>query len=188
MGQTSLTCAVGNRLLLSFLLLAAVLTIPDYAFSDEKDLYFELGIGGGENLNGLGTRQILFAPGLNMKISGVNMLRFRVEANTEFVYDHGQLTVIGGITPFLRFIIPSDKIRPFLEIGGGPNLSNRDDTGGRILGGRFFISAMAGGGIEFVTKDILVSLSYRARHLSNANLYSYNQGLNSHYLILAFGF
>ncbi len=179
---------MGRGFLPGFLLMVSLFFVPNDAFAGGKDLYFELGLGAGENLNGLGTRQLLLMPALNMKIEGTELLRLRIEGDMEAIYDHGQWTVVGGIAPFLRVMMPSEKVRPFLEIGGGPNLANRNDTGGRKLGGRFFLSAMAGAGVEFVTKERVISLSYRVRHLSNADLYVWNQGLNAHYVVLAVGF
>ena len=171
-----------------FLLLVTLFCVSNAVFAEEEDHFFEFGLGAGESLNGLGTGQLLLMPALNLKIRGTELLRLRVEGDMETIYDNGQGMTVGGIAPFLRVVMPSEGLRPFLEIGGGPNLADRNDLGGRRLGGRFCFSAMAGAGVELVTRERVISLSYRVRHLSNANLYVWNQGLNSQYIILSVGF
>ena len=177
-----------NLLLVPFLLFVLPLFFPVKGLCAEKEDCFELGVGAGTNLNGIQTEQLLLAPAVSIKMKGTELVRFRLEGNLELIKEHSRLTVIGGIAPLFRFIVPKWKLRPFLEAGGGANLANRNDVGGRRLGGHFFFSAMGGVGVEFSTGGHPASISYRARHLSNGHLYQWNQSLNSQYLMLSVGF
>ncbi|HEX8948276.1 MAG TPA: acyloxyacyl hydrolase [Dissulfurispiraceae bacterium] len=177
-----------NLLVVSSLLLVLSLFPPVKGLCAEKDNFFELGIGPGTSLNGIHTEQLLFAPAFSVKIKGTELVRFRLEGNLELIKEHSRLTVVGGIAPLFRFTVPGWKLRPFLEAGGGANLANHNDVGGRRLGGHFFFSAMGGTGVAFSAAGHPASISYRVRHLSNGHLYQWNQSLNSHYLMLSVGF
>ena len=157
-------------------------------FAEDKDRYVGFGIGGGINLESINTRQILLAPDISWNIKDQKLLRFRLEGALEFIDDDGRVAVIGGVAPFVRFLLSEKNVRPFFEVGAGVNLTSRDEVKGRQLGGTFLFSLMGGAGFEILMNKSLISISYRFRHLSNGGLYSHNHGLNSQYLIISVGF
>jgi len=170
------------------LVIVVFLLLSGNGLAEEKERYFEIGLGGGVNIEAVNTKQVLLAPALNWKIKGSESLRFRLEGNLEFIKDDKNLVVVGGVAPFLRLCPPNTNVRPFFEVGVGANLSSRDEIGGRRLGGTFVFSLMGGVGLEFVKKEYMISLSYRFRHLSNAHLYPTNQGMNFQYAMVSVGF
>lgn len=170
------------------LVLVSFLLLSGNGSAEEKERYFEIGIGGGVNLESINTKQILLAPSINWKIKGQESLRFRIEGDLEFIEDDKNLAVIGGVAPFLRVGASERNLRPFFEVGAGVNLSSRDEIGERRLGGTFLFSLMGGVGFELVTRGGLISISYRIRHLSNAHLYRLNQGINFQYVMVSISF
>ncbi len=179
----------------SFLLavIVALLTfVPDACFGDEKS-YFEMGVGAGADLQGMAAKQLLLMPALNMPVSVCQSLRARIEGDFE-IYDYagkggypGKTSFVGGIAPFLRLLPFRWNVNPFVEAGVGANLQTNRNIGHHRIGGPFMFSLMSGAGIEMMINKTPVSLSYRFRHLSNADLYDNNEGLNSQYIILSIG-
>lgn len=171
-----------------FLILCALLLFSDSAFTEEKEKYLEIGLGGGTNLEGINSKSMLLAPAINWKIKGTESLRLRLEGNLEFVKDKKHLIIVGGVSPFLRIHASGKTIKPFLEVGVGANVASRDEIGERNLGGIFLFSLMGGAGFEFVAEKHMISISYRFRHLSNAHLYPTNQGVNFQYVMVSISF
>jgi hypothetical protein len=171
-------------------LFGAVMTLflCGWACAGQKGTLFELGVGGGLNLNGLGAMQVLVAPALSIPINS-EIFSLHVEGDLEMISADGETMTIGGISPMLRASLPGEKVRPFVEIGPGVNYATKKEFGGRHLGGPFFFSAMGGLGIEMPLGRKIVSISYRARHLSNGHIkVGWNQGYNSQYLMLSVSF
>jgi hypothetical protein len=79
---------------------------------------------------------------------------------------------------------PSGNLRPFFEIGGGPNLISRTHIGPRKLGGGFIFSLMAGAGVELKSR-LPSSLSLRFRHLSNGGIFHFNHSINSLFIVIS---
>ncbi|MGD0282204.1 MAG: acyloxyacyl hydrolase [Dissulfurispiraceae bacterium] len=179
----------------SFLLavIVALLTlIPDAGFGDEKS-YFEMGVGAGADLQGMAAKQLILTPAFNMPISSCESLRARIEGDFE-LYEYtgksgypGKTSFVGGIAPFLRLLPFRWNVNPFVEIGVGANLQTNRNIGNHRIGGPFMFSLMSGAGIEMIINKTPISLSYRLRHLSNADIYDNNEGLNSQYIILSIG-
>jgi hypothetical protein len=158
------------------------------ARAGQNGTFFELGVGGGLNLNGLGSTQVLVAPALSIPINS-EIFRLRMEGDLEMIFADGETMAVGGISAMLRASLPGKKVRPFVEIGPGVNYATDKEFGGRHLGGPFFFSAMGGLGIEVpLGGQKIISISYRARHLSNGNTKDWNQGYNSQYLMLSVSF
>lgn len=149
---------------------------------------FELGLGGGINLNGVNSTQFLISPAVFIPLAGSRVFRLGVEGDIEFIEHEGRVTVITGIAPLIRAIAPSGTVWPFIEIGGGVNYASRKRIDGKELDGPFLFSAMAGAGIEMTAGKRLLRASYRLRHLSNGSLYDKNEGLNTQYLFLSISF
>jgi len=159
-----------------------------WARAEQKGTFFELGVGVGLNLNGLGSTQVLVAPAISIPISS-EIFRLRMEGDLEMMFADGETMMLGGISPMLRASLPGEKVRLFVEIGPGINYATQKEFGGRHLGGPFFFSAMGGLGIEMPLGRKIISISYRARHLSNGHINGgWNQGYNSQYLMLSVSF
>ncbi|GLI53041.1 acyloxyacyl hydrolase [Thermodesulfovibrio yellowstonii] len=163
---------------------SSILFLPFYSYSQDKN--FELGFGYGRNLlESLSTNQFLIAPAVNFKIPEMKNLWLHLEGNIEIINDNNT-TVVVGVAPMLRQIFSeSIQIKPFIEAGAGANITTRNGVENKRFGGCFIFSLMGGAGVEFKSG---IKISYRFRHLSNGGLYSPNEGLNSHYLILSFSF
>jgi hypothetical protein len=159
--------------------------LPSGAFSEEKKGYFELGIGEGISLRGAEASHTVLVPAFNR--GAKDFLRLRLEGNLEYVSDEGRGAFFIGGAPSLRFLVSEKAPRPFLEIGVGLNYASSTVVGDRELGGHFLFSLMGSIGCEFEVDGRPVTLSYRARHLSNGHLYSKNMGIDSQYIILSMG-
>ncbi|MFZ5997006.1 MAG: acyloxyacyl hydrolase [Nitrospirota bacterium] len=182
---------MGTRAVHCWLLLIGVLLLfscPNRGFAADKQGLFEVAVGGGINLNGINTNQVLFVSALSFPIKGAEMMRFGLEGDLEFIEYHGRVTFIGGVAPFFRATWQRAGIRPFAEIGGGINYSSRKRVDGRELNGPFLFSAMGGAGIEVLYNKMPMRIAYRLRHLSNGHLYKGNEGFNTQYLMLSIGF
>lgn len=174
-----------------FLFLVMVLYPLKEASGEDKARYFEIGIGAGTDMmHGLGTEQAIIAPAINLKIKDVKSLWFRLEGDLELINDDRRVTFVAGATPMLRLYFFADQNKPgfFIEGGVGINLISRNTIGDRELGGVFIFSDMAGVGYKFIAGKTPLFLTYRYRHLSNLGLYSHNNGIDSHYLMLSIGF
>ncbi|GAQ95701.1 lipid A 3-O-deacylase [Thermodesulfovibrio aggregans] len=167
-----------------FAIFLFILFFPSYSHSQENN--FELGVGYGRNLfESLSTNQLLIAPAVNFKIPDMKNLWLHIEGDVEIINDD-KTTVVAGVAPMLRqFLSDSITLKPFIEAGAGANITSRNGVENRRFGGAFIFSVMAGFGVEFKSG---MKISYRFRHLSNAGLYSPNEGLNSHYLMFSIGF
>ena len=170
--------------------LAASLCFLTSAFAEDKERYFEIGIGGGTNLlQSLDTKQVIITPAMNWEIKGAKSLWFRLEGDIELIDDDRRLTFVVGAAPMVRLFLSEDgnRPKPYIEAGAGANLISRNSIKDREFGGSFIFSVMGGAGIEFKAGNRPITVSYRYRHLSNAGLYSPNEGIDSHYLIVSIG-
>jgi hypothetical protein len=157
------------------------------AAAEVGEIHFELGVGAGSDLHSLQTAQALVAPAVSIPISK-EIFSLRLEGTLEFISTRGDSLFVAGVSPLLRATLPLEKIRPFIEIGPGLNYANHANFASRSLGGPFFFSATGAVGIEFAPVGRALSISYRARHLSNGGLREGNESMNSHYIMLSLGF
>lgn len=99
-------------------------------------------------------------------------------------------TILVGAAPMLRLFLSDDqnKTGTFIEGGAGVNLISRNKIGDRELGCAFIFSVMDAAGYKFLAGETPIFLSLRYRHVSNAGLYSANDGLDSGYLMVSLGF
>ena len=171
-----------------FLVTAVILYPGGKASSEENKTYFDLGIGGGSSLNGLRTQQIMIAPAISIPVSR-EYFTLRVEADLEMIFSPGKTLLVGGISPMLRAVLMKGRVKPFIEIGPGVNYATHRDFKGRHLTGPVFFSGTGGLGVELTSSGRPISISYRARHLSNGHIKKgWNQGLNSQYIMVCLGF
>jgi hypothetical protein len=110
-------------------------------------------------------------------------LRTRVDVGAGMLARHGELGFIGSLGPSLALELFSGRV----ELDGGVAASglSKHDFPGRDLGGPFLFNLHAGLG-TFISRDI--GLGYHYEHLSNADLYNRNPGLNLHMVELKFRF
>jgi hypothetical protein len=181
------TRIVLNLLCLTFLCLLSA----GIASGDVRGRYWDFGIGGGVNLDGNPTNQILLIPAYTAKISGYRLLWYRLEGNLELFEGRREgehkLTAVVGVAPMLRWHMKETGLSPYVEIGAGGNLVTRNFTINKESGGFFLFSPSAGAGIQFTTHGRPISFSVRLRHLSNAHIFPINESINTLYGILSIG-
>jgi len=157
------------------------------ACGEDGDRYWDLGIGGGINFDGNPVSQILLIPTYARRLSGSRLLWYRLEGNLELLEGFHKITLIAGVSPFLRWYMKERGPSPFLEIGGGLNLITRNHTGNKESGGFIEFSPSAGAGFQFGGNGRPISISCRLRHLSNAHIFPINQSMNTLYFVFSVG-
>ena len=158
---------------------------PHHCFSEIYDRYFESGIGYGETIAGKNGKHYMLAPAVTWELK--EHMKVRIEGDFEKIEHEGKETWVLGIGPFIRLLIPTDPVRPFIELGAGVNYISRREVEGSKLGCQFIISMMGGAGFEFSLNDVPLSLAYRYRHLSNAGACETNQGIDTNLIMLSIG-
>ncbi len=143
---------------------------------------FELGMAGGGSFNGSGSAQALLLAAFQKPVFPNFLLR--VEPTLEYMNAKGDLLYAAGFSFVGRKLVPYKGVTPFVDLGAGLNYISNNHFAGRELGGNFMFDLMLGGGF-YLTRDI--SLSYRYRHLSNAGFFTFNQGIDSWYVLLGIG-
>ncbi|MDA8091859.1 MAG: acyloxyacyl hydrolase [Nitrospiraceae bacterium] len=143
---------------------------------------FELGLAGGGSLNGSGSVQGLLLAAYQTPFYP-NYL-FRVEPTVEYMNAKGDVLYDTGFSLAIRKLVPYKFVTPFVDLGAGLNYISRNHFAGRELGGNFMFDLMLGGGF-YLTRNI--NISYRYRHLSNAGIFSINEGIDSYYVLLGIG-
>ncbi len=151
---------------------------------------FDLAVGAGFSLNSnMATKQALIAPAVQWQLDQAPFLRFRLEGNLELIHHDGKLTIVAGPASMVRSLLFSGKrYGPYVEGGVGANYISRRYIKHRNMGGSFIFSPMAGAGYLFPVKGRDCSLAVRFRHISNADTYSNNAGLDSLYVLGSIAF
>ncbi len=170
------------------LFLVIALTLSARASAENRDSYFEIGIGMGTNLfQSLGTQQALLISAINWRIAEKEKIWFRLEGDAEIINADNKIILVAGVAPMVRKLLPEVKndLITFFEAGAGLNFISRNGIKDRKFGGCFIFSIMASAGIEFKIENHSMNLSYRYRHLSNGGLYPPNEGIDSHYFIVS---
>ncbi len=163
------------------LLLLLIFNLPSYAEEGGGDYQlkrYELAVAGGTSLNAEKTTQVMLILGMNVKTKP--NLFLRVEPTLEYFTKEGHQMFVGGSSLVLRFVAPHKGITPFVDMGAGANFSTRNNFLGRRLGDHFLFDLILGGGFNLGKR---YSISYRYRHLSDAGLFTYNDGIDSHYIV-----
>jgi hypothetical protein len=175
-----------NSLKLLFTVLFYILNISS-GYGEDSGKYWDISIGSGINIDGVGSRQVLLAPGFSMKINDNEFLRLRIETDLELIDSKGHMTSVIGGAPFIRYYMIEKASSPFAELGLGANAITSNHVGPKDVGGCFLFSPMAGVGYQFAIEGRPMSFAYRMRHLSNADIYRRNEGINNQYLLLSIG-
>jgi opacity protein-like surface antigen len=118
--------------------------------------------------------------------------RGQTTVGVEMVYiqfEQPALTHGIGITPRIKYtFVALDRLRPYLELGGGPfwtDLANRIPE----QSSEFNFVVMGGIGLSwFVTSQAAVNIGYRFQHISNAGTSHPNVGLNASLPFIGFSF
>jgi len=72
--------------------------------------------------------------------------------------------------------LASDKLRPYVEIGAGPDLADRIPE----KGSQFNFDLQAGAGLSyFVLPTTSINVTYRFQHISNAGTAQPNKGIDA---------
>ena len=143
---------------------------------------FEIGLAGGSSLNGNGAGQAMLVGAWQRPLYPDLMLR--VEPTLEYLNAKGDTLWTGGFSLVGRKLAYYKSLAVFVDLGAGANLISDKHWAGRRLGDGFMFDLIVGGGF-YLTRNI--SISYRYRHLSNAGLFRYNDGIDSYYILLGIG-
>jgi hypothetical protein len=175
-----------NHILL-FLVISLCLLRPGSACGEDRDRYGEFGMGGGINFDGNPVSQLLLIPAYNRRLANSRHVWYRLEGNIELLEGFRKITLVAGVSPFLRWYMKEKGPTPFIEIGGGINLITRNHTANKESGGFIEFSPSAGAGVRFGSQERPIGISLRLRHLSNAHIFPINQSMNSLYVIFSIG-
>ena len=143
---------------------------------------FEIDLAGGGSLNGNGAEQAMLIAAWKHQLYPDLLLR--VEPTLEYLNGRGDTLWAGGFSLVVRKLAHYKKLTAFVDMGAGANGISNNHWAGRRLGSNFMFDLLVGGGV-YITHNI--SISYRYRHLSNAGLFSYNNGIDSYYVVLGLG-
>ncbi len=157
------------------------------ASGEERDGFWDIGVGGGLNVDGNPTSQVILVPAYNRRSSWSRRLWYRFEGDLEFLEGYHKVTAVIGAGPFVRWYASDARVRPFVEIGAGVNVITRNYTANKEAGGFLVFSPSIGAGIQVLPHGRPVSVSCRFRHLSNGHVFTYNQSINTLYFILSIG-
>jgi hypothetical protein len=173
--------------ILLFCMISLCLLDAGTACAEDRDRYRDFGIGGGINFDGNPVSQILLIPAYTKRLSGSRLLWYRLEGNLELLEGFRKITLVAGVSPFLRWYMKERTPSPFIEIGGGINLITRNHTANKESGGFIVFSPSVGAGIRFGPQARPIGISFRLRHLSNAHIFPINQSMNTLYFIFSIG-
>lgn len=153
---------------------------------EEGGINFSIAKGNGVS-NDVINDQILFM----LKLPKFGKLAENISYENDLTFEYfsgiGRSNFLLGLTPLLKCDVTLLGFPFFLKGGIGINYISMPEIAGRNLGGNLIFSDMIGIGIELCNiSDICVELSYLFRHISNAGLYSGNEGYNSQYIMLSF--
>jgi hypothetical protein len=157
------------------------------SYGEARQEHWDFGIGGGINFDGNPVSQILLIPAYNRRLANSRHVLYRLEGNIELLEGFRKITLVAGLSPFLRWYMKETGPGPFVEIGAGVNVITRNHTGNKEHGGFIEFSPSAGAGVRFGSQERPISISLRLRHLSNAHIFPINQSVNTLYLILSIG-
>ena len=158
-----------------------------------NDVTFSSGYAWGELKRNDDIRIIPFSARVGIDINefaglrGPNILQLGIEpfVNTIIEPDEG---IEAGLNIGFRYIAPlTGGISVFGEISSGPAYLSID-TVEQGDAGFNFISQFGAGFLFALSDDVVFNAGYRFRHLSNANLSSPNDGIDTNYLVTGFSF
>ncbi|MDA8085455.1 MAG: acyloxyacyl hydrolase [Nitrospiraceae bacterium] len=164
----------------SLLAMMFFVLVPPCSAAGQKR--FEIDIAGGGSLNGNGAKQVMLMGAWQRPLYPDFLLR--VEPTLEYINTDSDTLWTGGFSLVGRKLARYKSLTAFVDLGAGANLISNRHFAGRLLGDDFLFDLILGGGF-YLARDI--SLSYRYRHLSNAGLFNYNEGIDSYYIILGIG-
>jgi hypothetical protein len=104
-----------------------------------------------------------------------------------YYVQHPESAIMTGINFLANWnFTASDKLVPYVSVGGGPMYTNLDIPGlGRELNGNY----QAGVGIHyFIEKYMSIDINYRFHHISNASTADPNEPLNSSKILFGVSF
>lgn len=172
-------------LFVPFFIILFIFFSPLFSNAEERQ-FWDMSAGTGLNLDGNGTEQVLITPAFNRRMPGQKLLWYRFEANIEIMKDN-KFTAVLGISPFLRLHLREAGPKPFIEIGAGANVITRNHTGRKNSGGAFIFTPSLGAGIQFGGQPVARNISVRFRHHSNADIYAFNESINTLYILFSIG-
>ncbi|MEA3404388.1 MAG: acyloxyacyl hydrolase [Pseudomonadota bacterium] len=89
-----------------------------------------------------------------------------------------------GITPVFHYTYKMNTLKPFIEMGGGPQLLSNDTVENEFKSTQFQFGSIFGLGI----KNNQFEISYRYLHISNAGIAMPNPGTDFHNIHLGYHF
>ncbi|MBX3006787.1 MAG: acyloxyacyl hydrolase [Melioribacteraceae bacterium] len=148
---------------------------------------FEISFGRGSSLyRNIKTDQSLVILKVKEMSGDISVFSYENDINLEYLTEHGENIYLIGLASMLRYDFKILNLDLFLKTGVGLNYLSSSNIGCRNLGGNFNFSEMIGIGVGIIDfHGVKTWLSYFFRHISNAGIYSSNEGYNSHYIFVS---
>jgi hypothetical protein len=148
---------------------------------------FEISFGRGTSLyKNIKTDQSLVIFKVKEISGNLGLFFYENDINLEYMTEEGENIYLIGCASMLRYDFEILSMGLFLKAGIGLNYISSSTIGCRNLGGNFNFSEMLGIGAGIIDfHGVKTWLSYYFRHISNAGIYSSNEGYNSHYVIVS---
>lgn len=168
----------------SFILFGSLITAQPT--SNQTPLVVEFGYGNSVYDN-IKSRQFLIFTDIPHTRGVWKNLQYKAQLNFEFITENENNTYLIGIVPILKYSFSLSELNLFIKGGLGANYVTRNIIGSRKIGGHFIFSDMISIGVNlYKSKRHTIDISYLFRHVSNARLYSSNEGFNSQYILFSF--
>lgn len=148
---------------------------------------FEVSFGRGTSLyKNIKTDQLLILLKVKELSGELGLFFYENDINMEFMTHENENIYLVGCASMLRYDIEILNLDLFFKAGIGINYISSKTIGCRNLGGNFNFSEFLGIGAGIINiHGVRTWLSYYLRHISNAGIYSGNEGYNSHYIIIS---
>lgn len=174
-----------TNFLITVILLLLILSSRFFAQSPVADNNFSIGIGNSLYKN-IQTKQLILFYRLPELSAVIGNLNVNSDVNLELISIKSSTIMVAGIVPTLRYNLQLGNVESFISAGIGFNYLNNHNIGSRNLGSHFIFSDIISlGASVYHTKNIDVEISYLLRHISNAGIFSSNEGFNSQYLVVS---
>ncbi|MFZ1518717.1 MAG: acyloxyacyl hydrolase [Ignavibacteriaceae bacterium] len=171
---------------LKYLTLAVLfVSVVSFAQSNNSSENFSIGYGN-SMYKDINTEQLLLlykVPQLSVDFGNLSL---NGDLNLELISHNKSTVMVAGFVPMLRYYLNLGFTKTFLSLGIGFNYLNNHNIGSRNLGSHFIFSDNLSIGTKLIDNEYFkVEVSYLFRHISNAGIFSSNEGFNSQYLVLS---
>ncbi len=168
-----------------FSLIVLFVTVVSFAQSGSSNSNFSVGAGSSTYKETKTEQIILFyeVPQLSAEIGNLSL---HGDLNLELISQNKSTIMVAGFVPMFRYDLDMGFTKTFFSVGIGFNYLNNHNIGSRNLGSHFIFSDNLSIGTELIDNEYFkVEINYLFRHISNAGIFSSNEGFNSQYLVIS---